>query len=175
MDRKHPQTAYAGLQKSFQQDWAFVQRVTPNIGNTFGPVVEALQDYFLLSLFQGAGEGVPGQGVTFLTVKQAGLDLPDPTNTAPENWTASCVITGNLIAALRGQEELRTTDYTAFIREGQGEVQNRNIIRSKAALAETIVGAPVKVARHLRRVTKVGAWMMLQPSTVNGTELCGQE
>ena len=26
---KHPQSAYAGLQKSLQQDWAFLQRVTP--------------------------------------------------------------------------------------------------------------------------------------------------
>ena len=27
--RKHPQSAYAGLQKSLQQDWAFMQRFTP--------------------------------------------------------------------------------------------------------------------------------------------------
>ena len=29
--RKHLQSAYAGLQKSLQQEWAFVQRVTPGI------------------------------------------------------------------------------------------------------------------------------------------------
>ena len=36
--RKHPQSAYAGLQKSLQQEWAFVQHVNPGIGNAFGPV-----------------------------------------------------------------------------------------------------------------------------------------
>ena len=29
---KHLQSAYAGLQKSLQQEWAFVQRVTPGVG-----------------------------------------------------------------------------------------------------------------------------------------------
>ena len=29
---KHPQSAYAVLQKSLQQEWDFVQRVTPGVG-----------------------------------------------------------------------------------------------------------------------------------------------
>ena len=35
---KHPQLDYAGLQNSLQQEWAFVQWVAPDIGDTFGPV-----------------------------------------------------------------------------------------------------------------------------------------
>ena len=53
-------------------------------------------------LFKGLQEGVPERGVTGLPIKQAGLALPDPYQTAPENWTTSCVITGHLVAALRG-------------------------------------------------------------------------
>ena len=34
----HQKTAYAGLQKSLQQEWDFVQRVTPDIGTEFHPV-----------------------------------------------------------------------------------------------------------------------------------------
>ena len=34
----HPQTSYTGLQKSLQQEWAFVQRVTPGIGPEFQPM-----------------------------------------------------------------------------------------------------------------------------------------
>ena len=33
VSRKHPQSAYAGLQKSLQQEWAFVQRVILGIGD----------------------------------------------------------------------------------------------------------------------------------------------
>ena len=32
---KHPQAAYAGLQKSLQQEWAFVQHATQGIGKEF--------------------------------------------------------------------------------------------------------------------------------------------
>ena len=83
--RNHPQSAYAGLQKSLQHEWAFVQRVTPGIRDSFRPVEEALRETFFLALLQGLGEGAPGRGVTRLPVKQAGLALPDPENTAPEN------------------------------------------------------------------------------------------
>ena len=84
--RKHPQSAYAGLQKSLQQEWSFVQRVTPGIGNAFGPVEEEIAKAFLPALFEGAGDGAPGREITRLPVKQAGMALPDPTQTAPENW-----------------------------------------------------------------------------------------
>ena len=103
--RKHPQSAYSGLQKSLQQDWAFVQRVTPGISDAFSPAEKALRETFVMALFEGLGEGAPERGVTRLLVKQAGLSLPDPTQTAPENWMASYVITGHLVTAIRGQVE----------------------------------------------------------------------
>ena len=34
---KHPQSKCSGLHKSLQLEWAFVQRVTPGIGEVFGP------------------------------------------------------------------------------------------------------------------------------------------
>ena len=100
--RKYPQLAYVVLQRSLQQEWAFVQWVAPGIGDAFGLAEEALRKTFLTVLFRGLVEGAPGRGVTRLPVKQAGMALPDPTLTAPENWTASCVITGHLVAELRG-------------------------------------------------------------------------
>ena len=83
--RKHPQSAYAGLQKSLQQEWAFVQWVNPGISDAFGPVEEEIAKAFLPALFEGVGDGPPGREITRLPVKQAGMALPDPTQTAPEN------------------------------------------------------------------------------------------
>ena len=69
-----------------------MQRVTPGIGYTFGPVEEEITTAFLPALFEGVGYGVTGRAITRLPVKQAGLALPDPTQTPPDNWQASCVI-----------------------------------------------------------------------------------
>ena len=51
---KHTQTSYAGMKNPLQQEWAFVQRITPDIGTTFHPVEDELRDAFLLALFKGA-------------------------------------------------------------------------------------------------------------------------
>ena len=60
--RKHPQSAYAGLQKSLQQEWALVQLVTQGISNAFGPVEEEIAKAFLSTLFEGVGDGAPREG-----------------------------------------------------------------------------------------------------------------
>ena len=107
------------MMKLLQQEWAFVQRVTPNIGEAFDPVEQALMCAFIPSLLQGLWEVTPGRGVTCLPVKKAGLDLPDLTKTASENWTASCVITWHLVSAIRGQEEFRKEDQSNYLQEGR--------------------------------------------------------
>ena len=62
-----------------------MQRVTPGIGDAFGPVEEEINTAFIPELFYGMGYGAPGREITRLPVKQAELALPDPTRTAPDN------------------------------------------------------------------------------------------
>ena len=94
VDCQHSQTSYVVLQNSFQQEWAFVQRVTPGIGMVFQAVEYELQDTFLPDLFQSATSQIPGKLITSLPVKKFGINLPDPTQTTEANCTASCVIKG---------------------------------------------------------------------------------
>ena len=157
VSRKHPQSAYAGLQKSLQKEWAFVQWITLGIGDAFSPVEKALRETLVPDLFEGLGASAPDRVVTHLTFKQAGLALPDPTQTAPENWTASCVITGHLVAALSGQVEFRTSDHLACLREGRTAVWRRSQQRAEEALAATLEGPPVQHARQLRQAKNTGA------------------
>ena len=175
VSHKHPQSAYVGLQKSLQQECSFMQRVTPGISNIFSPVDKDLRETFVPALFKGLGDGVPERGVTCLSVKQAVLALPDPTQTDPDNWTASCVIIGHVVATLRGQLDFQIADHSACLREGRPAVRRVVQRRAKEALADTLEGALVQRTRRLQWVTKVGAWLTVQPSTVNGTDLGAQE
>ena len=102
-------------------------------------------------------------------------NIPDPTQTAPEKWTASCVITGHLLTALRGQVEFRTADHSACLREGRTAVRRPSQKWADEALVATLAGASVQRTCRLQRATKTGAWLTVQPSTVNGTELGAQE
>ncbi len=75
-----PQTAYSGLQKSLQQEWQFVQRVTKGIGHEFQDVELALAKTFLPTLFgDNFDKTDPRRKLSGLPVKWAGLAIPDPT------------------------------------------------------------------------------------------------
>ena len=130
---------------------------------------------FIPALLQSLREGTPGRGFNRLTVKQAGLALPDPTKRSPDIWKASCVITGHLVAVLRGQEEFRTADHSAYLQEGRAEVRKKSVLWVEEALEETLAGAPVQYTCCLRQTTKTGEWMKVQPSMVNVMELGAQE
>jgi hypothetical protein len=46
----HPQTAFAGLQKSLQHEWQFVQRVIDDIGDCFFDIEDSITNIFLPAL-----------------------------------------------------------------------------------------------------------------------------
>ena len=108
-------------------------------------------------------------------MKQAGLAIPDPVKTAPENCTASCVITGHLVASLRGQAVFRTSDHTACLRGRRLTVRHRGEKRAEVVLTAQLEGPLVLQACQMRRAAKTGAWITVLLSTVNGTDLGAQE
>ena len=96
-----------------------MKRVTPDIGMDFIAVEDTLQDILPPDPFQGATSQIPGRAITSLPFKQAGIYLPNPTQNAGENWTASCVITGHLVAELRRKAKVRYGNHSLLIGEGR--------------------------------------------------------
>ena len=118
----HPQTAYAVLQKSLQQEWAFVQHVTSGIGMAFQPVEDELRYTFFSDLFQKATSQIPRRVITVMPFKQTEMELPNPTQTTGDNLTASFFIIGHLFAALRGRSEFRSGYHALLMGEGREEI-----------------------------------------------------
>lgn len=46
-----PQLAYACIQRAFQQEWSFIQRVVPNIDTYFKHFESSIQSKFFLKLY----------------------------------------------------------------------------------------------------------------------------
>ena len=99
---RYLQAAYAALQKSLQQEWQFLQRVTNGLSNEFKVVEEALAENFLPSLFGTGLKCKTKRQLAYPPVKQAGLALPNPLTMVESNWKASTLICGHFITGLRG-------------------------------------------------------------------------
>ena len=87
---KYPQTAYVGLSKSFQQEWQYVQRVTPGIGAFFQPVEKAIKEKFRPALFGLPVSAIQDLRPLFtLLVREGGLEIPNPTESANRSFISS--------------------------------------------------------------------------------------
>ena len=152
-----------------------MQRVTLDIGMAFQGAEDALRDIFLPTLFQRVTGHIPKRVITSLLVKQSGISLPDPTRTAGGNWMASCVITGHLVAALHGTDELRLVKHALLLVEGREEICQQHAEEADTTLGEAWAAALNTEARRLGQIQRTGVWLSLLLSTVNGTELEAQE
>ena len=94
---------------------------------------------------------------------------------APENWTASCIITGHLAASLRGQQEFQMANHSPYLQEGRAEVHKRSVVQAGEAWTETLAGSPVQDTCRLRQAMKTGSCLTVQPLMANRTKLGVQE
>jgi hypothetical protein len=99
----HPQTAFAGLQKSLQHEWQFIQRVIEDIGDCFFDVEAGIVDIFLPALYEETLKDCTYcRNLLALPVKFAGLALPDPSASFEGNYEASTLVCSHILAAFRG-------------------------------------------------------------------------
>jgi hypothetical protein len=172
---RYPQTAYAGLTKSLQQEMQFVQRVTSELSDEFIGVQKALQEDFIPALFGNVKvDDIPGQ-LACLPIKKAGLAILDPTLTAVSGHTASEVICGHIIGAILGKKKYRSAEHKATMLAGIGAYRVRHLTANQRKLDSILKKLPPERCRTILRGEETGAWLSSSPSIVNGTELSTQE
>jgi hypothetical protein len=173
--KRIPQLAYAGLQKSLQQEWQFLQRMTDGISTEFESVESSLKNDFLPALLGQSKIGQPMRDLLALPVKHAGIAIPNPTTSARGNFMASTVVCGHLVAALRERVQFNRAEHKSVIKEGRAAIKiNRTVVHDNE-LSRLLRPLPPEKKRIIERGRRTGAWISVQPSTVNGTELSAKE
>ena len=166
--KRYPQTAYAGLTQSLQSEWTYLQRVVPNIADSFTPIERAIATEFLPALFEGEP---PERRITQLPVRMAGLGILDPELNCNRHYMVSVAMTQAVSDSLRKGEDLDAIGYgkdsTQILRDHRSllDVDNEQL------LAPILEEASKKDERRMNRTRWTGAWLTATPSADYGTAL----
>ena len=104
--RRHPQSAYAGLEMSLQSEWQYLQRTVPGVGTLMGPIEEALREKFFPSLFGGEEINSDFRKILVHSVKHGSLGIPDLRMSAESSYTTSTEACRELVESLHGDSTI---------------------------------------------------------------------
>jgi hypothetical protein len=172
--KRYPQTAYAGLAMSLQQEWQYLQRVVPGCGAAFQPIEDALRDVFIPALLQGDPAETQREQ-TSLAVRHAGLGIPDPTSTAEANYSTSVACARLLTRSLRAGRNLDAHQHSAHAGLERRKASKTKVAAEELALSFLAADAGPMAKRRLLRVKETGTWLTTTPDRLNGTELSAEE
>ena len=166
----YPQTAYTGLSKSLQHEWAYIQRVIPNIANELLPIQASITNTFLPSLFGHALQDDYVSAMTSFPVQLGGLSLPNPRTDSPYNYQSSLLLASHLIRSLRGQEDFSVMTHLAMRKSISIRRTADLAQRHLALICEITKDLPPLTKRILDRGQSTGHWLSVFPSTFTDTQ-----
>jgi len=174
--KRYPQTAFAGLSKSLQAEWQYLQRVTPNCKDSFGPIEEAIGKSFLPALLQDTEANTATlRSVLARSARHAGLGIPDPVASADEHYASSVHGTAILVNSIRTGTPLEVGGYVSHMNRCRVVAKTRRAAAEATSLEASIETALRSVKHWLLRAQKTSAWLTATPDRLNGTELSEEE
>ena len=175
----YPQSAYCGLSKSLQHEWAFVQRVNQCESAAFTPLEAALAETFLPCLFKppdpdGSQPALAvARPLTALPVKAGGLGVSNPTTTTTTSHEASLAMAIKVSTALVGSSTtpFSLAEHEAHVSATRLQTQTARATDNQQTLAAIIAAAPDSRREGLSRACHTGAWLSVIPMPENDTVL----
>ena len=134
--RASNQTAYARMKISLQQEWNFVQRVTPGIGTIFASLDASLRYDFFPDMLGERIEEITDflhKQITW-AVKQAGIGIPDPNQTVPTNFETLEHCYEILTPSTTNGEALNLRAHTSQVRKGRDVGMDSRVNRDEGDL-----------------------------------------
>ena len=173
---RYPQAAYAGMTKSLQCEWQYLQRVLPGVSDAFKPVEEALVTHFLPSLL---GQDAVPKGLRErlrLPVRNGGLGIPNPCETSDALFEASEKMTETLTTSLLDMpDDFDVKEYILRSREVRQHCRNMRQAATDAEMEKYVSASSAEEARLTKRSGETGVWLTTIPNTLNGNVLSKEE
>lgn len=175
ISRKYPQSAYYGLVASLQQEWQHVCRVVPEVGAYFGPVEDALKRFCCTLLDTTLDDQGDFRKLLSHKVKQAGLGIMDPTESAAHAFEVSERACTMLANAIRLGIDIDVVEFTKSVKGARYTGQMNREYREKAECARQTSNGDMREEYRIQRAKESGSWLTVQPSLRNGTILSREE
>jgi len=175
--RKFPQAAYAGLTKSLQSEWTYLQRVVPDLEQHFEAVERAIMEDFLPALFGEVDSSAlkPLRELFALPCRFAGLGIPLPGKQADSNYEDSKKVTRLITQSLLTSADLAVGTYLAEASKVSGSNRTKRAETAEKALESHLASVDRATQRRITRSKECGAWLTAMPLRLNGTELSALE
>ena len=170
--KRYPQTAYAGLVKSLQTEWTYLQQVVPDVATAFQPIENAIRDEFLPALMGG---DPPDRELSQLPVRYAGLGILDPCKNAQCHYLTSKAMTASLSSSLVEGVDMDAMGYRMESNRTLQESKAIQEVELASTLESLLVVAPPDDQRRMKRSQETGTWLTATPSLDYGTALSRTE
>ena len=126
MAETEPQAAYGAYVYGLKAKWTFLQRTVPGTDHLFAQLEERLRDTFLPKVTGRTTITDPERKILGLPARLGGIGIPNPVDTAEQNYDTSRKVTRELTAAIRNQEQ----DLSHFD-EAQALKDKKKVIQEK--------------------------------------------
>ena len=110
-----------------------------------------------------------------LSVKRAGLGIPNPTQTAQHCNDTSLQCTAPLVESLLEGQQLDVLEYLKENRTQREAARSKRGAVETEVLKELLESSSNTAKRRLSRAQKTGVWLTTIPNRLNGTELSAEE
>ena len=153
ISKRYPQTAYTGFVVSLQSEWQYICRAVPDVGEILRPVEDAIVSNFIPALLDiQPGELIPTlRRLLGHWVKQGGMNLRSPTESAAQMRQTSVDGGKVLVASLLGSEALNCKEHAVCVRNASKEARKERVKAEMAFVDE------IRLLRSRMRRSGTGA------------------
>ena len=173
--KRYPQTAYYGLAVSLQNEWQHICRTVPHVGEFMGPLEEALCSFLSTLLDVPLGEDGQLRRLLSHKVKQAGMGILIPTESAEVAFATSTAASEMLVNALRQGLDLDIEEHQRTVQQARKKAIKERVRKESEECDRQVENADKREENRIQRAKASGGWLTCVPTHLNGTVLSREE